>query len=460
MAVYIIILLVSLFLFPGKYSMYSPEYNFTLCTMYIVLLVYYLFRQKAYFKNWLRIDVLFLLGYTIVHFQIPFLLTFDIEPQMGNRVLINKGLINYATWMSLVAINLWIIGYSLVIKKRLKQSKNRNDNNFKVNYVLFDTLLLLSFFLFVGVVGSPFLIDGVYDGGRSWGEGANYANLMLRILLYLRIAYFFKDVPKQISVSQLFIRLLKYRIFAFVLISYFLLFLRVGDRGPMMAILFIVAGLYVLYIRPISFSRLILFSFLGAFVMTLIAFGRSREAQGNSNVIERGYSAYMSAENEVNFTEELASSVRMQYYAIELVPDHHPYLYGVSFFSQIFSIIPFGSFVLKDILGIPGTYYASSTFLNTVIQGENYDSGMGTEILADIYINFGLLGTFLIMLLFGCVVAYVTKRALFKEFNYVLIFIILLSSGIYFSRSMILFPLKDIVYLLFINYIFRRVLIK
>src|SRR5690554_4965776 len=104
MIVYIIILLVSVLLFPGKYSMYSSEYNFTLCTIYLVLLVYYLFQQKAYFKNWLRIDVLFLLGYTIVHFQIPFLLTFDVEPRMGSRVLINKSLINYATWMSLVAI--------------------------------------------------------------------------------------------------------------------------------------------------------------------------------------------------------------------------------------------------------------------------------------------------------------------------------------------------------------------
>src|SRR5690606_3991226 len=103
--------------------------------------------------------------------------------------------VNFATWMSTVSIVLWMWGYVLYRNKRKKISDKVKQPIIKVNYYKYDIILLLIFIAFLGLVGSS-IFQGVYDGGNSWGTGANYAFLILRVLLYLRVVYFFKDFSK------------------------------------------------------------------------------------------------------------------------------------------------------------------------------------------------------------------------------------------------------------------------
>lgn len=477
---YIIVIILLLFFIPERIEEFNQNFNLSISVLYVLLLIYFLYQQKKQESNWLRFDVLFLIGYTIVHFQIPFLASINIEPQNPQFIWINKKVVNYASWMSLVAIALWMLGFSIVKAKRTinynrlfvinnklyylcdnsvasgsATKVKKNDLFFKV----YDGIILLSFLVFIGLVGTPFL-KGAYAGTSNWGEGAAYVFLLLRNLIFLRIIYFFSELPRHSTIPKIFSSILSNKIFISILIAYTLLFLFVGDRGPVMQILLIIGGAYALYIKPISFKYLMLFVIIGAFGFTIISFGRGSDLSelGEKNIFQRGYANFSENKDETYITDDLATSVRIQYRALDVVPDKHPYLYGLTFFTVGVGTIPFLGSLTLQVFNIPRYYKSSSEFFTFLGQGHFASFGEGSEILADIYINFGIYGVFILMFFFGVVTSRISKRATNFEFTYVIIMLVLLTASIYINRAMLLTPLKDIVYVLVINFLITRLI--
>lgn len=444
---------------PNRFEEFDADYNLGLSIIYLFTVIFHFYQHAKLTKNWLRFDVLFIIGYTIVHIQIPYLASIGIEPSDPQFVWINKNVVNFATWMSVVAIVLWMWGYNYVVTKKRKISKTKRiAPQLKINYYKFDFLLLLTFIIFLGLVG-PGLFSGVYSGGAGWGEGAEYAYLLLTTLLYLRIIYFFRELPKKSTIYYIFKTASAQKIFSSILLIYVFLFLVSGDRGPVMQVALIIGGLYALYIKPIKLSLLFIFVCIGAFIFSIISLGRGSDADqfNDGNIFERGYANYGNKE-EGNITEELATSVRIQYIALDIVPEKHPYLYGVSFVTVGAGVIPFMSSTIIDIFDISRMYKSSSSFFTVLTKGVDSTSGTGSEILADIYINFGLLLTFFIMLLFGLFSGHVYNQTMASNFQYVLIFIVLLYYALSMNRGMLFTPLKDIVYILFFNFLFTKVI--
>ncbi|WP_411840334.1 O-antigen polymerase [Myroides pelagicus] len=444
-------------------EVFNSEFNILIGLIYTCSLIIFFAFRKRFDRNWLTFDSLFLIGFTIVHFQIPILAGFGIEPERANYIWINKEVVNFATWMSCVCIVLWMWGYLVSLtrvngKKNYKFSIYNKIDYKKISFQKYDRVLLILFIAFIGLVGGSFF-SGVYDGGESWGGGAIYIYLVLKSLLYLRIIYFFKILSEKgskLTIRSIVFSFLKYKFFLFVLVCYFGLFLLSGDRGPILQISLIIGASYSIFIHKISFRKLFLFVFLGAFVFTILKFGRSREINEvkQGNIFERGYANYKNNDASVGFTDELAASVRIQYRALDVVPDRHPYLYGLTFVNGVLGAVPFASSTFMDLLDIPKEYTATTTFFTYLGQGRNPISGEGSEIIGDIYVNFGLYISFVIMFLFGSFVGRVYKRALHKDFNSIIVLIILTAISIYWSRSVLLLPLKEIVYILVINYIF------
>src|SRR5690625_869161 len=442
---------------PSRYEEMDHLYILSLSIVFIILVVNFLRSHRRYTSNWLRFDVMFLIGYGIVHFQIPFLASIGIEPSRPSFIWINKEVINFATWMSLVSIILWMYGYSLNKNKMFFREKTDRRKSFKINYYLYDFLLLFSFVMFLFLVGGEFL-SGAYNL-ELWGEGANYAYLILRILLYLRIIYFMKDIPADSSIKKIFANLASNKLFALILIAYTILFFRTGDRGPVLQIALLIGGAYAIFIKPILLRQLIVFISMGAFIFTILRFGRGRDAIEfeEGNIFARGYSGYQEQRDDINITDELATSVRIQYRALDVVPEKHPYLYGLTFLTVGIGIIPFGASAFLDLFEIPKIYSGSSNFFTFLGQGHYPTYGEGSEILADIYINFGLYGTFLVMFFFGVWSGKIYRQAEAAKFISILIILTLLYSALSMNRGMLFTPLKDIVYILFFNYIFSKI---
>ena len=458
--IYALALVLLILLTPDYSSPFSPELIVTLSVIYGLLVIYFFNQHKRVTKNWVRFDVFFIIGYTIVHFQLPFYGALGLEPAYAAAdIWPNKSIVNYATWMSTVAITLWMWGYQWILFRRMNVKKKEIFRRFNVNLYKFDIFLLISLIVFLSIVGSDFF-KGIYDGGRSWGEGANYAYLVLRLALYLRIVYFLSSFSKGAHIKEIFNKLFTNKLFVAVLGIYTFLFLVSGDRGPVMHVTLILAGSYAFFIRPVSFKAIVILSSAAAIIFTIISLGRTRNADDlqDTNIFARGYENFQHSRDDINITAELAGSVRVQYRALEYVPYRYPYLNGLPLLLSIAGTVPFGASTVIKTFNIPEMYTSSSSFLNIIVKGEGYTSGDGSEILSDIYINFGVYGTFVIMFLFGMASSHIYNKANAGSFIYFLVLIILLYYGLYMSRAMLFTPLKDIISIIFLDYLFRKLL--
>lgn len=436
---------------PAKFSPFSEEYNFLLGIIYILILAVFLFQQRYKDKNWLRFDILFLLGYTIVHFQIPFLASIGIEPSRPWHIWLNKEVVNYATWMSLVSITIWFFGYSLVIQTK---RKNPPVMSKKINTGVIDKLLLLVFSGFLFSAGKNFL-GGAYDT-NNWGGAATYFLMILDIIIYLRIIYFFVLLDGKKSIFEITKSFLANKLFILIVVLYFTLFFITGSRGEILRVILVTVFAYSIFVKPLSFKFIIVSVLIGSFVFTIMGMGRGRVATelGDQTLLQRGYASYIENSEKKLPTEELASSVRIQYRAIDAIPNTHPYLYGVPYFITLISPIPFSSKLVIEIFDIPYQYQVTSRLFTYLGQGNNITYGEGSEILADIYANFDLAGVFIIMLFFGAFAGIVTKKTKQGSFNYMLVYVVLLITALSMNRGTIFYAYKEIFYILFFHLLF------
>ena len=451
---YIFTLLILLLFKPDRLDEFSVLTNLIFSITFFFLLTFFLVQQRKNNKNWLRLDVIFLIGFGFAHFQIPFLASIGIEPEVPNLIWPNKQVVNFATWMSLFSINLWMLGYSFIKIKKYNNIPNIEKPN--ISFLLYDSILLISFIFFLLTVG-PSLYRGEYGGSEIWGEGAVYPFLILRTMLNLRIIYFIMQFKENLKFKNLIKNLLKNKIFFIVLFLYISLFLLSGKRGSIMQVALVAAGAYVIFIKPISLTKLIMFLIAGAFLFTILALGRGvgNETIDNGNIFTRGYSAYQEDEGK-GITGNLSSTVRIQYRALNVVPSTHPYLYGITFLTGIVGIIPFAGGLIVNTFDVPKMYQGTSNFFTIISQGPNPTSGDGSEILADIYVNFGVYGVFIIMFFFGLTSSFIYKKALSNNLIFIIIYLVLIYAALTINRGSILSPVKDIAYILFFHFVFNK----
>ena len=171
----------------------------------------------------------------------------------------------------------------------------------------------------------------------------------------------------------------------------------------------------------------------------------------------QGYEKLINSDKAFNPTNELASSNRILFRAIDVVPDKHPYLYGTTFVTEIIGVFPFGANAFLTITQLPDMYISSSYFFTILGQGQFYTYGEGSEILGDIYINFGFYGVLILMFGLGYFIAFITTNALYTyNHRYILIYVILTIGALYLNRSNYLEPFKLIVYAIALDRLLTR----
>ncbi|WP_367210746.1 O-antigen polymerase [Sphingobacterium sp. R2] len=442
-------LIIGFFLMPESRGQINNGLLLTLSIIVSTNVVLFLIVMKSCFGTVLNFQTFFLIGFLIVHFQIPFYNAIGIPPQNPRFIWANPNVVNFGTWMSYMGGLIWIVGnYVGIIFKG--QSKNvYARNNKSANLAILDGLIIILFVSFIVLVGSAFL-SGAYDGGKNWGAGASYVNVLLRVAICLRIFYFFYNYRFNRSKISLKTYASKNKLFLIVLFFYLIIFMNAGDRGPLIESGVLILSCYSFFIRSVKIWQLVLLIFIGSSFLTILKLGRGKDSSKQGSILERGFEALF--ENDSNTTEELASSVRIVYKAVDQVPVQHDYLYGLTMFMDIATAVPFaGGFVIQT-FSIPEIYRSSTYFFTITGQGTFYTYGEGSEILGDIYINFGLIGVFLLMFLFGIYVSRISLKAFIDgNFKNLLIIFMMISTAIYMNRSVLFFPLQLIVYTLILD---------
>lgn len=446
--VYLIIVLVLTILYvPRVYETIDTSKNFVYSGIALFSIVVYLVAFRRLYKSWVRFEPMFLLGFIIVHFQVPYLFSIGIDPGRPELVWLNKDVVNYATWLSSVTIHLWMIGSVISTLRDIRKTTLKISPSYTYNVKKLDLILIISFLGFFGLAGGA-LLSGSHDGMGSWGEGASYFMILLRVCLYFRVYIFFKFLKKLTIVN-----IIKGNFwFLSILLIYLFTFLLIGDRGPFLQMVLVIMLCYGIFIHRIKFTSLVALVVVGSLLLTIIGLGRSLE---DGNMFESGYSKFQNSES--NPTDELASSVRIMYRAITYFPEQIDYLYGLQFLIGILGIVPFASGLFITAFGIPTELTASSRMFTYIGQGNNVTYGEGTEIVSDIFINFGIYGVFIIMFLYGYFTSKVSFNAIKKHSDkYFLILLVITSTAIYINRAQFLMPLRDIIYILVIFRIVRK----
>ncbi|MFE2861287.1 O-antigen polymerase [Sphingobacterium multivorum] len=325
-----------------------------------------------------------------------------------------------------ISLPLICLGYEVGIKsKQIFINQNRFNLRLpKLPKKFFGYLTILFLILSISITG--FTVGGTYIGTSSY-----YYILLIRSVTIVSAILIFNTVIKEGIKKDIYFYL-KENKFSFFVILFFLLYVLVGgDRGPALTILSILIFGFILINKMWLKTRHL---FIGLFVVFLLSsiftFVEVLRLMNNETLslatLNDTLFSYKDYENVSGIT------IRCTSLAIEGIENNlYPHTYGIFFLQYLLQGIPFvGNAILENLMPVDSMLSKGSAHLLSIqYYGFNYTSGLGTSYLADIYIEFGVIGVIIISLFYGFMVGKFDKSLKnisvlsFASFLLILIFV-------------------------------------
>lgn len=428
--------------------------------------LFFMYKKKARRSKKSGIwSLIFLIGYLIVFFQLY------IDLLIGNLDKNDRAFANSDTIMSCAIISLcgllaFFCGYTFraIKNKKFLQEKGRvliPDTS------LLKVLLPISLVLFV-IYNYRMILLGGYSQEMLEAQAGTmglYSNILFQTFLFLYISY--KSSTFKFLGNRNFKLYVKHigLVVNLCVIMYAIFILMSGERGPFIVICLAYWGGYLLSSKKdISYVRLIALLGVAAFVITLL--GDMRKLDNNMAYWDKvKQSVGVISTNESSFspyTEELAGSVNTLHYAVDYVPEKHPYLYGSFQLRQLCAAIPFMNNLVYEIADPHFKYKSSAFFVTWIIQGDNYTYGSGSSCNADLYLSFGILGVVIGCLLWGGIYRRIEDKVdtmiISNTTNVIILYF--LAYSLYVNRASMLCFFNFMVFTLIFKFIYERIIIK
>ena len=357
-------------------------------------------------RNWVQIDLYFVIMFFAIHFWVWFgdsvgLFTLGRLPNPKYNTYVN-----YGVALSLLGICAFVLGFNLQKRRpypsviRLLKSERRNWARIG-NYVFFSgALLTLLYALYFG--RSAF--EGNYLGSSTGGLGLRAMYLLQQILVKIGIAIILissSNKNKIIPANKLQIA-----VFVTVLAMYLVL----GDRSEVVYTVAVALFAYSIAYKKISVV-ILLSGMLGfSLLSSAVQIARTDSERSLATI----YSVLVSGREEVSVVsgvENLAGSGFNVLAATSAIPEEWDFFNGKLKIKEALGIIPYGRYLFyKRDESLP--FDNSSTFLTWYILGPNSSWGVGSTIIADLYVDFGSAGVVIGMFLLGLLAAKVRNIAM------------------------------------------------
>jgi len=192
-------------------------------------------------------------------------------------------------------------------------------------------------------------------------------------------------------------------------------------------------------------------------VLTFISYARSKGAGFYSTQSEKGFVQRGIERTQVNSFVDLGMDLiinNRNLYVGYKYPEEHGYSYGKGMFYFIFAPIPYMPSLMSQLVFNKDPVELNSATIITKETGATY--GLGTNMIADIYMQFGSFGVVLIMLLFGLFVRRCELKAAKGQINYIIVYLFLIGFSVYLPRTTVLDPIRFVVWALIIYGILAR----
>ena len=348
--------------------------------------------------NWLTTDVLFTIGFSLIHFGYFAYWLCDFFDGRGELWHMGASHVPHVVCKSLAmfscAINAFLVGYHVVRTRRYVASINefRPPNSIAKRWGQLGRLMVrvafCCYLLFVAIIG-PAVVFGSYAGTNNHSFVANIAYQIGQVLLI-------SGATVSMVARQRFVKLRKRKslfslpvgkLDAILILGTIAAIGLHGDRSLLLVLMAAGGVGYSEYFRPIKF-RFLAIGFVGViFLLGLIMVYRSgREV--NFSIVE----------NVNNSMVNMGTSAVCGFVAVDYADDNLSF--GQKQTLQLLGIIPFG----RRLTGYPDNPDTNSSMLLTLlIQGKVGEgvAGTGTSAFSDFYFDFGFAGTTFIFLLLG-----------------------------------------------------------
>lgn len=396
--------------------------------------------------QFLRISYLFLLGFFLVHFQIYLDYVLGNYFRFGHDYLIDKSIVSKASVISVIALYCFNLGYLFSVNK----ISSKTYLQFKPKYAQ-KGIFIITVCLFLAFLG---LMPSAYFKGQYGQIEVGYLPTILQSYLLYSILGYIIVCAYNTSREDIAIGLKRFLLnlgwpMITLICFYLVLVIISGDRGPIFQIALVVFGGH-LYISKKKYKlyQILGMALLAIFILAFMGFARTlREEKSyvdrikNAASVQETYSGMNSISPN---TMELAGVVRTHHAAVSYL-ENHDYFYGVFQFFQIVAIIPGLGSVFMNAWDLEPAEMNSAVFLSQQILGPDAH-GLGTTCVADIYLDFGLVGVLMLFIYFGGVIRrqelnmFVSNNISLFALILVLIFF---SKAIYIGRSSIIIMFKD-----------------
>lgn len=447
------------------------EYNRTICIISMLICFYQSVITISRFKDSIvRPVLIFIIGFLITNCQcyIDLILNNITENYWA---FISSNTINKGALLTAISLTAFSISYFGCNVGKTKIYCVEEDKQSKGDLKIFAYLQLLAFMWWLVTLPQGFITGQFYlSSGAHDADTTSYPIMLFKIAQFASLTSFIKSNPKITNFIE-YVRAIP----KIVLVTSFLfmaILIMAGDRGGAIYTLVLYSFCYIFITkykpRIIIIIPVIL---LSAFLMTSVKYGRQF---GNEKTFTEKIT-YLYQNQEVledvgasfsPYTAELANSVSCTHVAINDIQNKgKSFHFGAFHICYVLQTIPFLGSIIIDSLNIPTINRSSSLYITTSFYGKDFTSGLGTSLIADYYLEFGVLGILLEFLILGYVFSKIDIYFNKYPSNIVPWWIIILI--LYFSATSISIPrgyifatVRTIVYLFLYYFIIRNIIVK
>ena len=417
----------------------------------ISVVIFFNYSQHSPLKGyWIRPSILFLIGFFAVNFQYLADYRFGLKSD-GSRMILIGEILNHCMLLGVVGILSFVAGY---VFKPIRENIPLNDTitygkvNIPTSFlVVLNVVVFVAFLLTIDIVS--------FVSGADYGN-AERVNSHFEGLLYVSNALIVCNVCIKSAGQTTFKQYIKSfpTISLIVILLYMVMRLLSGDRGPFIyTMLLLVFGYAYSTRNKIKLRRVLIYLFSAAILISVVGIARSLELSQRFH--QRMGSAFEMFTEEGRFgergertvsplTEEMGFSFLVNQTDVNAIERKGEKLnYGLYTVTEVVSSIPFMPSFLQNTLGMPEEKFSSSGFANYhYFGGYERNWGIGTTIVGDFYLQFGVWGVLIGLFITGLFFRFLDINLYCREKTllgaYTILLVILFSAkSIYMPRAML-----------------------
>ncbi|MCK9209158.1 MAG: oligosaccharide repeat unit polymerase, partial [Salinivirgaceae bacterium] len=452
--IYLSNILLSIFLFLLSFIFYilAPDYYSNIYCI-LLLLIYIiasvkLIKTTTINKNYFTFHLLFVISFFFVNFVYPIFI-YPISPTHYSvfHYKFNHDIITKATALALIGFNAYLVGVSFGINNTV-YPEIKNKINLRTIEIFLNVILFFIFIWVLFIVGLPFL-KGTYGATYKISSGLQ---ILFQVLISISIVFAFYTKSYSGNIVNFIKKFSKSVLLCLLL--FLLIFIFSGDRGPAIQVMLLSLVGFSLFVKPMKMRSFIILALIGMLTLTFISYARTQTKDDKSVSLSKGFK-YIKLDSFFDIGMDLIVNNRNLYVGYEYA-NKNGFSYGKSMSYNIFAPFPMvPSLYTKLFFNSTPEELATATIIT---KESKMTYGVGTNVIVDLYMNFGVFGVVIFMYILGFIVSWLQFKAVYtNSLNYIIAYVIFVSLAIYIPRSTIFDPLRPVIWALGIIYLLKIV---